>query len=114
MPRKRSSEKLNALKAELWKELGEGNIFEAYIEDEAKRERIYGLSECDKVYLNHAPHVMDTLLHELTHRRFKRWSEKRVLLTASRIIATMDDAEVRRWHKRYQRVAKKGRTVKVD
>lgn len=104
------------LKAQVWAELKAGDdINEAYLQDEAKRQRIYGLTESNhRIYINTAPHVMDTLIHEILHRLKPRWGERRVLKTASRIIATMDDREVRRWHRQYQRVVKRTETIKVD
>lgn len=111
MPRKRTAD----IKAEVWSDLREGrDIFESYLEDEAHKDRIYGLSESGKVYVNHAPHILDTLVHELLHRRYVRWGEKRVLQTASRIVASMSDAEIRQWYRRYRQVAKRTRTVRVE
>lgn len=110
---RRPSPDLLALRDEVWRELHEGrDIFDAYLQDEAGKERIYGLTESDrKVYVNTAPHVLDTVIHELLHRLRPKWGEKRIIVAAARIVASMDDAQVKQWHRRYQKVAKRKGTV---
>ena len=71
-----------------------------------------GLCEGDAVYVDPAPNVVDTLLHELIHRRYPHWTEANVSRTASRLVGKMSHAEVRRWYRRYQRAAQKVRRPK--
>ncbi len=93
------------LKAQIWAELRQGRqISEAYINGDTASERVYGLSEAQRVVVNPAPHVLDTLVHELLHRIHPRWGERRVVHEARRIVITMTDAEQRRWYRQYERV----------
>jgi hypothetical protein len=62
-----------------------------------------GLQEGPNVYVDPAPNVIDTLFHELIHRRYPHWSEAHVSRTASRLVGKMSHAEVRRWYRRYTR-----------
>jgi hypothetical protein len=115
MPREPSPE-LIALRSEVWRELCDGqDIYEAYLEDSEGRLRVYGMTESGHdIYINPAPHILDCLLHEILHRLHPKWGERRVLLTASRMLATMDDAEVRKWHRKYEKVVRRTNGVKVD
>ena len=105
MSRKRRPVIDTVLRDELWRELCEGQqIAEAYINGDKAKERVYGISEGRKVVVNPAHSVLDTLIHELTHRVRKRWGEKRVLRETALIIETMDDKTIRKWHRQYERV----------
>jgi hypothetical protein len=63
------------------------------------------------IVVDPAPNVVDTLLHELLHRRYPRWGEKRVRQTANRLVRQMDPATVRRWYRRYQKAARKAKPI---
>lgn len=103
MARKRTFDEL--LRDELWRELCEGeHIAEAYINGDRAKERVYGISEGKKVVVNPVHSVLDTLVHELTHRVRKKWGERRVIKETARIIAAMDDRTIRKWHRQYERV----------
>ena len=90
-----------------------------HVEDEFRRGRIHerhlvadgwhldGLQEGADVFVDPAPNVVESLIHEILHRRFPRWGEKRVSNTAHRLLKNMDSRTVRSWYRRYQRVAKK-------
>jgi hypothetical protein len=98
-------------------EFRKGGIIEAHIESKVKNEVIHGL--CDTrsgiVFVDPTLGIVDTLLHELLHRRYPRWGEKRVAETATNLTQAMSAAERRRWHRAYKRVAKKwGETVVVN
>lgn len=97
------SDLLDAIAAELKR----GGITEAHII--AVGEHVDGLCEQDRIVINPAPSVVDTLIHELLHRRYPRWGEKRVSQTANRLVRQMDAATVRKWYARYQRAARKVR-----
>jgi hypothetical protein len=97
---------------ELESEFKRGGIVEASIR--SKDWHVSGLCESDRVIINPAPDVVDTLMHELLHRRYPRWGEKRVSQTAHRLVSRMSPDDVSRWYRRYQRVAKKRRPVEAD
>lgn len=101
------------LKVALWAELKNGNVHEADVRD--KRFHLDGLCEGGKVYVNPAPSIVETLIHELCHRRYPKWSEKRVLIESRRVLSKMSETEVRKWYREFSRVAKKrSRPVRVE
>ncbi len=52
------------------------------------------------------PAILETLLHELLHRRHPRWGERRVAKTARLLVGHMDEALKRKWWLAYRRVKK--------
>lgn len=105
------------LRDEVWTALGEERVVEAYINGDAVNERIHGLADTEgqnvKVTVNPAPMTVDTVIHELIHLRRPRWGEKRVVKETRRIMRTLDDRQIRRWWRKYERV-KSVRTRPVD
>lgn len=104
----------NGLMEELADEFAKGKVFQAEIHSEG--EVIEGLYEPSSgaVYVDPVPNVVDTLLHELLHRRYPRWGERRVSDTAHRLVTAMSDEERRVWYRRYKKAAKaRRRPVKV-
>lgn len=108
------AETFNALMAELRVEFAKGKVYQAEIHSDG--ELVEGLYQPSNgaVYVDPAPNVVDTLLHELLHRRYPRWGEKRVSDTARRLVTAMSDEERRLWYRAYRRVAKRRRPVKVN
>lgn len=105
----------SGLMDELRDEFRKGRIFHADIVSDT--EVIEGLYEPSSgaVYVDPVPNVVDTLLHELLHRRFPRWGERRVSDTAHRLNTAMSDAERRQWYQRWKRAAKRTRKpVRVE
>lgn len=97
----------------LAEEFKRGGITEAHIV--ANGAHVHGLCEGQQIVVNPAPAIVDTLLHELLHRRFPRWGEKRVARTAERLVYYMDSADVRKWHRKYKRAARKAsRPIEAD
>lgn len=106
-------EKVALLKAALRDEMKRGGVHEADIRDPAWH--LDGLCEGEKVYVNPAPGVVEVLLHELCHRRFKKWGERRVLSETRRLVGYLSERELREWYRQYQRVAVKRKTpVRLD
>jgi hypothetical protein len=89
---------------ELREELSRGRVVEAQLR--AKDSHLDGL--CDPsnqtIYVWPAPSVVETLLHELMHRRWPSWGERRVLRESRRVLARLDDNAIARWYRDYQRV----------
>jgi hypothetical protein len=101
------------LKVALRDEMKRGHVHEADLRD--PKFHLDGLCDGNKVYVNPAPGVVEALLHELCHRRFPRWSEKRVLAESRRLLCHLSERELRGWYREYQQVAvKRKRPVKVD
>jgi len=75
----------------------------------AEGEHLDGICEGKRVVVDPAPATVDTLIHEVLHRRFPRWGERRVSKTAERIVRQMDHATVRKWYRRLMKTAKKAK-----
>lgn len=101
--------KVSYLIAEITEEMGKGQIFEAPIV--GSKDHVEGLCnwESGDITVNPAPSVVDTLIHELLHRRFPKWSEERVRVETWRIIRTLSAADVQALHNKYKRIAKRRR-----
>jgi hypothetical protein len=101
------------LKAALRDELQRGRVHEADLRDPGYH--LDGLCDGSRVYVNPAPAVVESLLHELMHRRFPRWGERRVLMESRRMVAYLTEQELRGWYRQYQAVAvKRKRPVRVE
>jgi hypothetical protein len=97
---------------ELSAEMRRGNVSEAELLDP-----FYHLDGfCDygtrRVYVNPRPSVVETLLHELTHRRWPAWSERRVYRESRRVLATMSHADVAKWYRAYQAAVRRHKRPK--
>ena len=91
-------------------ELKNGLIFEAPIVGSS--DHVEGLCnfETKEITVNPSPSVVDTLVHELLHRRFPTWSEDRVRCETWRVMKSLSPADVRLWYRKYQRLAKRKTT----
>lgn len=89
---------LKVLRAELKK----GGIHEATLT--AKGWHLDGLCDHEKgaVYVDPAPNVVETVLHEVLHRRYPRWGERRVDRTAKQLLRSMTTRQVRWWYRQFQ------------
>lgn len=96
------------LKAALWEELKRGGIHEADLRDD--KYHLDGLCDGRKVYVNPAPSIVESLLHELLHRRHPTWGERRVLAESRRVLAKMTEREVRKWYRAFQNNAVRRKT----
>lgn len=101
--------KVSVLLEAITAELAKGQIFEAPIV--GSKEHVEGLCnwESGEVTVNPAPSVVDTLIHELLHRCFPRWSEERVRLETWRVMKQLTPADVQVWYRKYKRHAKRKR-----
>src|SRR5690349_19079070 len=101
--------KVSSLIAAITEEMGKGQIFEAPIV--GSKDHVEGLCnwESGDITVNPAPSVVDTLIHELLHRRFPKWSEERVRVETWRIIRTLSAADVQALPTKYKRIAKRRR-----
>lgn len=105
MPRPKVSTLLEAITDEF----GKGRIFEAPIV--GSKDHVEGLCnwESGDVTVNPSVSVVDTLVHELLHRRFPKWSEERVRVETWRVMKQFSPADVRAWYRKYKRAAKRRR-----
>lgn len=98
--------------AELALELENGNVVEARLK--ANGEHIDGLCDygSDHIYIDPRPAIVATLIHELLHRRWKKWGERRVMQEERRILAHMTPNEVSKWYRMYQKAKRTRSSVK--
>jgi len=97
---------------DLWDELGRGRIIECRLHDPSFH--LDGLQDGDTIYIDPRPAVLETVIHELIHRRKPRVGERTVTREARRLIAQMDAPTMAKWWRQYQRVKRTGRPVEVE
>ena len=97
--------------AEVAVEFSKGRIYEATLVDPTHH--LEGL--CDHqsqaVVINPQVSVVDSLIHELLHRRYPDWSEARVRRETKRLMGRLSSHDVAVWYRRYRRAVKKRRPV---
>jgi len=93
---------------DLWDELSRGKVYETSIRTTLVRNgrpvQFDGLLDGQVVYIDPRPAILETLLHELLHRRKPRWGERAVTAHARRMALHMDDATKKRWWAAYRRI----------
>jgi hypothetical protein len=97
---------------DLWDELGRGRVWECSLRDSSFV--LDGLQDGDNIYIDPRPAVLETLVHELIHRRKPRLGERAVTKEARRLVCGMDEATKAKWWRAYQRVKRKGRPVELE
>ena len=101
-----------ALLDDLWDEMARGRIVECSLCD--ARFQLDGLQDGEHIYIDPRPAILETLCHELLHRRKPRLGERAVTVTARRLVLSMDEAQKAKWWRGYGRIKRKGRPVEVD
>ena len=99
--------------AELAEEASHGKIVAARLND--PRFHLDGLCDGDTVIIDATPSIVEVFLHELMHRRWRQWSERRVRQESRRLLANMTQDQIGAWYRRFvklRRVA--SRAVKVE
>lgn len=97
---------------ELWDELHRGRLYECSLRDPVWH--LDGFRDGECVYIDPRPAVLETLIHELLHRRCPRWGERRVTREARVFIGRMSEQEKITWWKAYNQLKRKGRPLAVD
>jgi hypothetical protein len=97
---------------ELHAELERGKVFECSLRD--PKWHLDGFQCGEAIYIDPRPAILETLLHELTHRRYPRRGERAVTKEARRLVGQMDEATKNKWMKAYQRTKRKSRPVEVE
>ncbi len=101
-----------ATMTEIRDELEKGRITESDLRDPHFHLDGYFDGGSQRVYVNPRPSVVETICHELIHRRWPKWTETRVDQEAKRLVARMTPAEVATFYARYQVLARKRKTPK--
>lgn len=97
---------------DVWDELLRGRVYECSLR--SSEFQMDGLQSGESVYIDPRPAILETLIHELLHRRFPRWGERKVEREARWLVVQMDEATKRRWWRAYQKTKQKARPVDVD
>ena len=94
-----------ALLKELRHECAKGHIVEAKLVDPSQH--LHGLSDGTRVYVDPRPSIVETLLHELLHRRYPKWSERRVDRQARALLSSLTTRQLNGRYRRYQESVKR-------
>ncbi len=97
---------------DVWEELLRGRVWECSLRD--SRWHLDGLQSGENVYIDPRFAILETLVHELLHRRKPQMGERAVTRHARYLVARMDDQTKTKWWRAYRRIAKKGRPVDLD
>lgn len=105
MPRFSASRLLEVVTIEMEK----GLIYERPIV--GSKSHVEGLCnwESGEISVNPAPSVCDTVIHEVLHRRFPKWSEERVKEETWRVMSSMTPEDVQAMYREYKRIVKRQR-----
>ncbi len=104
---------IRATLADMQQELEKGRITEGDLRDPHFHLDGYFDGGSQRVYVNPRPSVVETVIHELIHRRWPTWSEARVDKEAKRLVATMSPKQVATFYTRYQTLARKRKRPKT-
>lgn len=97
--------------AEITHELDRGRIYEATIvADDAHLEGQTNHT-LQTITIDPKVSIVATLLHELLHRRYPTWSERRVKTEEQRLLGHMSLQDIQTWHRRYKRAVRKRRPI---
>lgn len=97
---------------ELVQEMERGRIYEATLvtDDGAHLEGLCN-HENQHITINPKVSIVAALLHELLHRRYPTWSERRVRREEKRVMRLLSPQDIETWHRRYKRAVRKRRPV---
>lgn len=103
---------------DLYDELQRGKVYEcslrSFREPGYRYVQVDGLSSGQSIYIDPRPAILETLLHELLHRRKPRWTERAVTIKAKNMMVEMDDPTKAKWWRAYQRIKRKSCPVEPD
>lgn len=93
-------------------ELNRGKVYECSLRD--PKWHLDGFQQGECVYIDPRPAVLESVLHELIHRRKPRLGERTVTRLARRLVGGMDDQAKAQWWRSYNRIKRRGRPVHVE
>lgn len=97
---------------ELTHEMDRGRVYEATLvtDDGWHLEGLYDPNN-ETITINPQVPIVSALLHELIHRRYPTWSERRVKREEKKAMRLLSPKDIQRWYRRYRRAVKKRRPV---
>ena len=87
---------------ELEDELQRGKVYEASLR--SAKWVLHVLQEGESIFVDPRTALVETLCHELIHRRFPRLSERTVDRLAKKLLVHLDQAGLWKWFQAYNRV----------
>jgi hypothetical protein len=63
------------------------------------------------VTINPQVSIVSALIHELIHRRYPQWSERRVRAEEQRAMGQLSQQDIQTWYRRYRRAVRRRRPV---
>ena len=100
----------------IYDELSKGRVEERpIVEQTPHRRQIYGYchDRTGDIAINPVPSMLDTLIHELFHRRFPHWSERYVKQQTTLLIRSLSPEEQQDLYDRYCQLRTKVRRKKA-
>jgi hypothetical protein len=97
---------------DLWDELQRGRVYQCSLR--SKTWHLDGLQQGDCIFIDPRSAILETLVHELLHRRKPRWGERQVTRMARRLTGGMNESTKARWWRAYNRTKRVSRPVDVD
>lgn len=97
---------------DLWDELHRGKVYECSLRSQTWQHD--GLLDGESIYVDPRPAILETVIHELIHRRKPRLGERRVGQMARLLVVRMDEATKRKWWRAYRRIKRTGPAVDIE
>lgn len=97
---------------DLLDELARGRIYECSLRSDKWQHD--GMLDGESIYVDPRPAILETVIHELLHRRKPRLGERAVGRMARLLVVRMDEATKRQWWRAYLRVKRRGPAVDIE
>ena len=104
---------IHATLADVQEELARGGIIEAPISSPGEHVSGYVDRATEMCCINPLPELALVVCHEMLHRKFVRWGERRVDVESRRVLSTMNDHDVSALVASYRKRRHKRRRVRV-
>ena len=97
---------------DLLDELARGRIYECSLRSTTWQHD--GLLDGESIYIDPRPAILETVIHELLHRRKPRLGERAVARTARLLVVRMDEATKAKWWRAYRQIKRRGPAVDIE
>jgi hypothetical protein len=92
-------------------ELGQGRIESGFIHDKSGKLLMDGFCDGKRVAVSEIIQTVDTICHELLHRRFPHWSEPYIRNRTTYLLRRMTEAQIQAVYDEFQRRAVKRKSI---
>ena len=97
---------------DLMDELHRGRVYECSLRD--PKWQLDGFQEGESIYIDPRTSILETLVHELIHRRHPRLGERTVTREARRLIGRMAEQDKARWWRAYLRIKRRKQPKEIE